>query len=90
MDEQAQSWIEELRLSAHPEGGYYRETYRSASRRLTNLIVRGIGSTPPERFRELLDRWSARGPAFVRTWAGIGLGLGLFFAYAVFPYHRAA
>ena len=32
MDEQARFWIEELRLTAHPEGGYYRETYRSADR----------------------------------------------------------
>lgn len=26
----AQDWIEELGLSPHPEGGFYRETYRSA------------------------------------------------------------
>ncbi|MBN2716949.1 MAG: cupin domain-containing protein [Deltaproteobacteria bacterium] len=25
----AQYWIEQLNLTAHPEGGYYRETYRS-------------------------------------------------------------
>ena len=25
----AQDWIESLRLTKHPEGGYYRETYRS-------------------------------------------------------------
>ena len=25
----AQDWIQSLRLSKHPEGGYYRETYRS-------------------------------------------------------------
>jgi hypothetical protein len=25
----AKSWIEKLRLKPHPEGGYYRETYRS-------------------------------------------------------------
>ena len=27
----AQDWIEALRLAKHPEGGYYRETYRSAA-----------------------------------------------------------
>ena len=27
----AQDWIEALRLAKHPEGGYYRETYRSAT-----------------------------------------------------------
>ena len=32
MDEQARFWVEELGLTAHPEGGYYRETYRSADR----------------------------------------------------------
>ena len=32
LDEQARFWVEELGLTAHPEGGYYRETYRSADR----------------------------------------------------------
>jgi len=27
----AQDWIEALRLAKHPEGGYYRETYRSTA-----------------------------------------------------------
>ena len=31
MEEQARSWIERLKLTAHPEGGYYRETYRSSA-----------------------------------------------------------
>ena len=29
MSDKAQSFIQALRLQAHPEGGYYRETYRS-------------------------------------------------------------
>jgi uncharacterized protein len=32
MHETAQHLIRELRLVSHPEGGYYRETYRSAER----------------------------------------------------------
>lgn len=31
MPDDAQSWIDELNLEAHPEGGYYRETYRAAT-----------------------------------------------------------
>ncbi len=30
MNRQAQEWIELLGLQAHPEGGYYKETYRAA------------------------------------------------------------
>jgi hypothetical protein len=30
VDENAQYWIDRLRLSPHPEGGYYRVTYQSA------------------------------------------------------------
>ncbi len=30
MNRQAQEWVELLGLHAHPEGGYYRETYRAA------------------------------------------------------------
>ncbi len=37
------------------------------------------------RFRRLLDRVSAPGPAAVQVWAAIGLGLGLLLAYSVFP-----
>ena len=29
MPRSAQYWIDKLKLIAHPEGGYYRETYRS-------------------------------------------------------------
>lgn len=37
------------------------------------------------RFRRLLDWWSARGPAFMRAWAGLALIFGLWLAYAVTP-----
>ena len=36
-----------------------------------------------ERFRKLLEWWSARSPGFVRTWAGVVLGFGLLLVYAV-------
>lgn len=32
MHPEAQRWIETLQLQPHPEGGYYRETYRSPQR----------------------------------------------------------
>lgn len=32
MPDDAQTWIDRLDLDAHPEGGYYRETYRSDER----------------------------------------------------------
>jgi predicted cupin superfamily sugar epimerase len=34
MNAEAQRWIEALRLQPHPEGGYYREVYRSSQRLL--------------------------------------------------------
>jgi len=57
------------------------------------LVVGAVGvaagvATPfvgPTRFRVLLDRLSARGARIVQAFAAIGLGLGLFLAYAVFP-----
>jgi uncharacterized protein len=30
MNKDAEYWIEKLRLTPHPEGGYFRETYRAA------------------------------------------------------------
>jgi hypothetical protein len=36
-----------------------------------------------ERFRKLLDWWSARGSGFLRTWACFALGFGLLLVYAV-------
>jgi len=38
-----------------------------------------------ERFRRLLDWWSAQGSAFVRGWAVLALVFGLSLAYAVVP-----
>lgn len=38
----ADDWIEKLQLAAHPEGGYFRETYRAAELITTNGL--------PERF----------------------------------------
>ncbi len=38
-----------------------------------------------ERFRRLLEWWSALGPGFVRAWAAFALVFGLLLAYAVVP-----
>jgi uncharacterized membrane protein YidH (DUF202 family) len=38
-----------------------------------------------ERYRRLVDWWSARGPAFVRAQAAFALALGLLLAYALVP-----
>jgi uncharacterized membrane protein YidH (DUF202 family) len=38
-----------------------------------------------ERFRRLVDWWSARGSAFVRAWAVFALAFGLLLAYALVP-----
>ena len=38
-----EQWIEELELLSHPEGGYYKETYRSADKLELNAIY-------PDRF----------------------------------------
>ncbi len=38
-----------------------------------------------ERFRRLLDWWSAQGSAFVRGWAVLALVFGLSLAYAIVP-----
>jgi hypothetical protein len=51
------------------------------------IIVLGI-ATPffgVERFRRLLDRWSARGPSFIRGWGLLAMALGLSLMYAIFP-----
>jgi hypothetical protein len=47
MHRSAQFWIEHLQLEPHPEGGYYRETYRSAEDiPATALPERYAGSRP--------------------------------------------
>ena len=37
----------------------------------------------PERFRKLVDWWSAHGPALARVWAALALVLGVFLVYAL-------
>ena len=44
MYEEAQDWIRTLDLAAHPEGGYYRETYRSDIR-ISNIPISDIPIT---------------------------------------------
>ena len=39
----------------------------------------------PERFRGLVDWWSAHGPRFARIWAALALVLGVLLAYALVP-----
>ena len=57
--------------------------------RIVGIITLVVGLITPlfglERFRRLLHWWSARGPAFMRIWAGFALAFGLLLAYAVKP-----
>jgi hypothetical protein len=57
--------------------------------RLLSVIIIAAGLVTPffglERFRRLLDWWSARGPGFVRAWAGFAFAFGLWLAYALIP-----
>ncbi len=57
---------------------------------LLGLIILIAGLMTPffglERFRRLLDWWSAQGPVFKRIWAGLAFALGAFLVYALFPY----
>lgn len=39
----------------------------------------------PERFRRLVDWWSAHGPAIARVWAALAVVLGAFLVYAFVP-----
>jgi uncharacterized membrane protein YidH (DUF202 family) len=39
----------------------------------------------PERYRKLVDWWSAHGPALARVWAALALALGVFLVYALVP-----
>jgi hypothetical protein len=59
-------------------------------------VIRGLGIfvfvaglvTPffgVERYRALLDWWSARGEVFVRAWAAFAVAFGLGLAYLVLP-----
>ena len=42
--QKAEFWIDRLQLAPHPEGGYYRETYRSASSYTFNAATHFNGS----------------------------------------------
>lgn len=57
--------------------------------RILGIIIFVSGLITPlfglERFRRLLNWWSARGPVFMRIWAGFALAFGLLLAYAVVP-----
>jgi hypothetical protein len=57
--------------------------------RILGVIVFVAGLVTPlfglERFRSLLDWWSARGSAFIRAWAAFAFAFGLLLAYAVVP-----
>jgi len=47
---------------------------------LTGVITVFFG---PERFRGLVDWWSAHGPRLARIWAALALALGVFLAYTI-------
>ena len=57
--------------------------------RVLGIFIAVAGLSTPlfgvERSRKVLDWWSARGPAFMRVWAGFGLAFGLLLAYIVLP-----
>lgn len=57
--------------------------------RILGVVITVSGIITPlfglERFRSLLDWWSARSPAFVRAWASFALIFGPLLAYAVVP-----
>ena len=56
---------------------------------MVGIVVFVSGLVTPffgiERFRRILNWWSARGPVIKRVWAGVALALGLLCAYAVTP-----
>jgi len=53
------------------------------------VVIIVIGVITPfvgvDRFRGLLDWWSAQGPVFLRVWAALTLALGLALIYAIAP-----
>jgi hypothetical protein len=57
--------------------------------RILGIIILVSGLITPlfglERFRKLLNWWSARGTIFMRIWAGFALAFGLLLAYALVP-----
>ena len=56
---------------------------------LLGVFIVVIGVITPffglERFRNLLDWWSAKGSTFIRGWAVLALLFGLSLAYAIVP-----
>ena len=64
-----------------------------AALRVLGLVMLVAGITTPffgvDRARAMLDWWSARGPAFMRVWAGVAVAFGGFVVYAVAPRRRA-
>jgi len=60
-----------------------------AAVRIAGWVILVAGLVTPlfgvERFRRLLAWWSARGPVFMRAWAGLALAVGLLLTYAVAP-----
>ncbi len=57
--------------------------------RILGVVIIIAGVVTPffglERFGRLVDWWSAKGPALVRTQAAFALALGLLLAYALVP-----
>jgi hypothetical protein len=56
------------------------------------ILVAGL-MTPffgPNRFRGILEWWSAQGPMFMRAWAGVALAFGSIMAYILLPKSRPA
>jgi hypothetical protein len=57
--------------------------------RILGVFIAVAGIATPffglDRFRRLLDWWSAEGDAFVRTWAAFACAFGLGLAYALVP-----
>ena len=56
---------------------------------ILGVVIIVIGVITPffglERFRRLLDWWSAQGSAFIRGWAVLSFLFGLSLAYAIVP-----
>jgi len=57
--------------------------------RILGIVILVAGLITPlfglERFGRILNWWSARGPVFMRVWAGFALVMGLLLAYALVP-----
>ncbi len=57
--------------------------------RVLGVVIVVAGLITPffglERYRRLLDWWSARGPTFVRVWAVFAAAFGLGLVYALLP-----